>query len=268
MADADDLFLNGARVEATPLGALIADNYGHFTVLQVEDARARGLGLHLARLDEGSRVLFGSALEPARVRAYLRAALAGVRGAQVLRVHVFARAFDRQRPGAPVVPDVLVMRTRAVPRAATPLAVKTFHHRRVLPEIKHVGTFPLFHFRRLAQAEGFDDALFVDAAGEISEGSVWNVVFFDGARFVWPAAPQLPGVAKRLLQTGLHRLGQPSEERALALGDLERFRAAFFSNALQPVRPLARIDAVEFAGDAAAAATLAAAYETNPWEDI
>src|SRR5579884_4310259 len=130
MADADDLFLNGARVEATPLGALIADNYGHFTVLQVEDARARGLGLHLARLDEGS-----SALEPARVRAYLRAALAGVRGAQVLRVHVFARAFDRQRPGAPVVPDVLVMRTRAVPRAATPLAVKTFHHRRVLPEI-------------------------------------------------------------------------------------------------------------------------------------
>lgn len=267
MSEWDTLWLNGAPAEVAPLAAALADNYGHFTVLPVVEGRARGLGLHLARLDQASVRLFGCGLDAGRIRAYLRKALDGMRGERVVRIHVFSRSFDRERPGAVVLPDVLILVRAARPRSSAPLAVKTYRHCRVLPTVKHVGTFALFHYRRRAQAAGFDDALFVDPAGRITEGSVWNLVLFDGERFVWPATRHLPGIAMQLLQAGLARLGCRSEQRAVQRGELADFRAAFFCNAVQPVRTIARIDEVRFPGDAAAAATLAAAYATHPWEE-
>ena len=58
--------------------------------------------------------------------------------------------------------------------------------------------------RHLAQAM---DALFVTADGAISEGSIWNIGFFDGERIVWPRAPMLRGISMQLLQDGLERGG-------------------------------------------------------------
>ena len=47
--------------------------------------------------------------------------------------------------------------------------MKTYPFQRPLPQVKHVGTFPLFQHRRQARRDGFDDALFVAFPGEQAE---------------------------------------------------------------------------------------------------
>jgi branched-subunit amino acid aminotransferase/4-amino-4-deoxychorismate lyase len=212
--------------------------------------------------------LFGSELDTNFVRDCMRHAIGDQDGAMSVRVNVFSRAYDRDRPDAAVAADVLVMVNPARPASDAPLRVKSFRYERESPRVKHVGTFPLFHHRRLAQQAGYDDALFVDRNDCVSEGSIWNIGFFDGEGVVWPDGLQLEGVSKHLLQAGLGRRGVPSHVQSVALNAIGNYRAAFFTNAAQAVRPIARIDDVDFPIDADFNATLAACYDSSPKERI
>ena len=260
--------LNGAPATVDDLRHLVQTNYGHFSAMRVENGAVRGLDLHLQRIESATRELFGSAIDGDRVRACLRHAVAGSADVLSLRVNVFSRALNRERMGDAIEPDILVTVAAASPVAATPLRVKSFAFTRTLAHVKHVGTFPLFHYRRLAQQAGCDDAVFVDAVGRVEEGSVWNIGFFDGAGVVWPDAPQLTGISMQLLQAGLQRHGVSSSMRSVPLGEVGRFRAAFFTNSSTAVRMIARIDDVAFDVDAALEARLRACHDDNPLQHI
>ncbi|HXD84186.1 MAG TPA: aminotransferase class IV, partial [Rudaea sp.] len=116
---------------------------------------------------------------------------------------------------------------------------------------------------------GFDDALFVDAGGRISEGSIWNIGFVDrDGAVVWPQAPQLDGVGMRLVDAGLASQDMSSCVRPVCLDELATFRAAFFSNANTPVRAIAAIDERHFDADPEIGQRLLAAYRSNPPQAI
>jgi branched-subunit amino acid aminotransferase/4-amino-4-deoxychorismate lyase len=66
-------------------------------------------------------------------------------------------------------------------------------YQRDIPEVKHVGLFGSSHWRRIAQRNGFDDALFTDRDSIISEIATSNIGFVQGDRVVWPRADWLPG---------------------------------------------------------------------------
>lgn len=261
--------LNGEAASADDLRHLVQTNYGHFTAFRVEDGKVRGLDLHLDRLQQATRELFGSELDRECVRACLRHAVADDARELSVRVNVFARALDRERLDQPVETDVLVTVAPASTHTMAPLRVKSCRYARDLPAIKHVGTFPLFHQRRLARQAGYDDALFVDADGRISEGSIWNIGFVDrDGGIVWPDAPQLDGVGMQLLKAGLAHAGTPSTVRAVRPTDFAGFCAAFFTNSSLPVRAIASIDEHRFAVDDAQAGRLQRVYETNLLQPI
>lgn len=260
--------LNGRPADVDGLRALALVNYGHFTSMQVQDGGVRGLDLHLERLQRATHELFATALDVDATRAWMRQAVAGIGGALSLRVTVFSRALDRDRLLQPAAPDVLVATAPARTLAPTPLRVRSVRYEREAPHIKHIGTFGLFHQKRLAQAAGYDDALFVDAGGAVAEGSIWNVGFFDGERVVWPDAPALQGVSMQLLQDGLRKRSVPTEVRRIDLDGLRAFRAAFFTNTSCPVMPIAGIDALSFATDAELHALLDACVAAQPWQPI
>src|SRR5690606_37985244 len=118
-----------------------------------------------------------------------------------------------------------------------------------------------------ALREGVDDALFVDARGRISEGSVWNIGFWDGRQVVWPQAEALRGTAERLLQAGLAETGvaqrhAPVEARALA-----GMRAAFAANATG-IWHIAGMDETTLRSYPALCDALAAALRTQPWRPL
>jgi len=261
MSAATRLQINGQTATADDLRWLVSTNYGHFTSMRVDNGGVRGLDVHLDRLVASTRELFGSELDRHAVRRYLRAAIDGLSGPLSVRINVFSRAYDRDHPARPVAADVLMTVAAASTPDDSPLRVKSFTYERESPAIKHVGTFPLFHYRRMAQRAGFDDALFADRGGFVSEGSIWNVAFIEGDTIVWPTSRQLEGVSKQLLRGALAGGGFVDRSDAISLADMARFDGAFFTNSAQPVRPIAQIDGARFAVDAALVARLRNCYD-------
>ena len=261
-------FLDGRPAGADDLAALALVNYGHFSSMQVRGRAVQGLELHLHRLKAATRELFDVRLDDTRILGAMRAALdaAGMDDAS-LRATVYARGFDHAQPDRDLPVDVLV--SLGPPREADqcPAWVKTYAFQRPLPHIKHVGTFPLFQLRRQARREGVDDALFVDAKGRISEGSVWNIGFWDGRQVIWPQADALRGTAERLLQAGLAEAGVQQRHAPVEARGLAGIRAAFAANATG-IWPIAGIDETTLRPAPALMATLAAALRSQPWRPL
>ncbi|WP_243720263.1 aminotransferase class IV family protein [Luteimonas aestuarii] len=261
-------FLDGQPAGADDLRALALSNYGHFTSMQVRARAVRGFDLHLQRLVSATRELFDAALDPARVRAAIIAALDGngMDDASA-RVTIYSRAFDHAHPDRPQAVDVLV--SLSPPREATDRAawVRSYPFQRPLPQVKHVGTFPLFQLRRQAKRDGYDDALFVDAKGLVSEGSIWNVGFWDGAQVIWPRADALRGTTEKLLQAGLAEAGVVQRHERVEARALAGFKAAFACNA-SGVWPISGIDDTALRPDADLMQCLRQALATAPWQPL
>lgn len=261
------MFHRGVPADAATLAALALANYGHFTSMQVQGGAVRGLDLHLQRLQHATLLLFGGALDEARVRGELVAALdAFGRDEASLRVTVFAPDFDYREPLRETVPDMLISVSAASSMPTTAMRVRPVTFVRELPQVKHVGTFPLFHLRREAMAAGFDDALFVNARGHLVEGAVWNLGLWDGQGVIWPDGPALRGTQQRLLQLGLEQLGVAQRTRPVHLDELAVFVGAFACNSrgLQVIRA---IGPHAFA-EAAVPSVLEQALQIQPWQSI
>ncbi|AUG76466.1 aminotransferase [Kitasatospora sp. MMS16-BH015] len=266
--------LDGRDVTPAELQTLALTNYGHFTTMRVEAGRVRGLDLHLARLVRDCRVVFGAELDPDRVRALVKGALpaaalpgagpsgagsSGLGEALAVRVTVLDPAIELGTMGAEAHPKLLVTTRPAGPLSGPALTVRSCRFTRDLPEVKGVGLFGMLHQRRLAVRAGYGDALFLDPAGAVCEGSTWNIGFVRGGELVRPEAPALPGTAMALLR-GL----RPSVTERVAVDGLGGFEAAFATNAVIGVRPIARIDGTGFAADHPVLGELLAAYRDLP----
>ncbi|MDR6671751.1 aminotransferase class IV family protein [Xanthomonas sp. 1678] len=263
------LFCDGRPASAATLAVPALVNYGHFSTMQVRAGAVRGFDLHLQRLDAATRTLFGSELPAERVRAELRAALAAFgSGDASLRASVFARDFDVRRADAACTPELLVSLAAPALPDAVPLRVRSVAFARELPQIKHAGSFALFHQRRLALQAGFDDALFVDAQGLVAEGSIWNLGAWDGQGVVWPQAPALRGTQERLLQAGLAALGVAQRLRPLHLQELLAGDYAVFACNSRGQQALAAIDGQALRPAAELLRMLNEAAETQPWQAI
>ncbi len=246
--------LNGQAIRPDQFQTLALTNYGHFTTLRVEDGRVRGLSLHLDRLGRDCQALFGVELDLEHVRRLIRRA-APPRGTATIRVTVFDPATDLGHPDHATDPQVLVTQRPAATLPLSPLRVRSTVYVRDEPAVKSVGLYGALRRRRSAQLDGFDDALFVDGNGVVSEGGTWNVGFFDGDHVIWPDADCLVGVTMELLKKAhAHRVA------TVRLTDIPAMRAAFATNAAIGVRAITRIDGCEIPGDHPIIDTLRAAY--------
>ncbi|WP_407990915.1 aminotransferase class IV family protein [Kitasatospora sp. CMC57] len=255
--------LNGRPVRPAELQALALTNYGHFTTMRVTNGRVRGLTLHLDRLRRDCRALFGTELDLDLVRTYARRAVPGS-GSTLLRVTVFDPALDLGTLGGPADPAILVTTRPAGDGAVPPpLRVRSARYVRDQPEVKSVGLFGALRHRRAAQLAGYDDALFVDDGGAVSEGGTWNLGLIRDGEPVWPEAAYLPGTTLELLR-GL----RPGRGERVPLAGLGGFEAAFATNAAIGVRPIAAVDGVELAAAYPLITELAAAYRALPGDPV
>lgn len=260
--------IDGRPASAADLGHFALSNYGAFTSMQVEDSGVRGLDLHLARLEAEAVELFGVAVSEALLHERMRQALDGRPGRFSLRVNLFSDAVSLRAPDAVVEPRVLTTLSPPAAPLTTPLRLQTQVYAREVPHLKHAATFGLTRARRRAVQEGFDDALFVDADGRISEGSIWNTGFVQGDTVVWPEAPMLAGTGQALLQRGIGRAGLSSTTRPVRLSDLAAFDAAFICNSATPACAVAAIDGHQFGSAEALIVRLIDAWRSNPCQAI
>lgn len=234
--------LNGVTVEAVDLQQLALVNYGHFTSMRVDDQRVRGLERHLDRLVDDCRVLFNADLARGDVRRFVRQAVGDRQGSFVVRVTVFDPTLDLGMPSARGEPKILVTTRPAAAWPLPPLRIQSAIYVRELPKIKHVGLFGALWHRRVAQLNGFDDVVFRNEGGFVSEGGTWNVGFYDGEKIVWPDADVLPGVTMHLVSD----LGVKCISAPVSVDAISGMQAAFATNTTIGVRPINVIDDVVF----------------------
>ncbi len=242
------MWRNGVPAGAGDAADLAFAGFAHFTAMQVREGAVRGLDLHLRRLRDASRELFGRALDEAVVRDRMRQALVTAPPAvsMTVTVHAAEGEFAPAEPDRPL--EVTVRVGAASDGPAGPLALDVVEHERFLPHVKHVGEGAKTYHLRAARAAGFDDAAFVDRSGRLSEATIWNLAFSDGGTVVWPRAGKLDGTTMQILQRQLHRAGVPQQERDILPGDLSGLSAVVM-NSWTPAVPVSRIGTHRLEGD-------------------
>ena len=262
---AADILIDGAPASADDLAQVALVNYGAYTSFRVEGGGVRGLDLHLARLEASARELFGEAVGEARLRELMLGAVQG-RGDCWLRVALFAPEISPRTPDWQGMPRVMISVSPPPSPLPDGVRLQSQVYGREVPDLKHAANFGLIRARRTARAAGFDDALFVDSAGRISEGSLWNIGLVRGREIVWPQAPMLAGVGQAVLQRGLGDVGLTAVTEPMTLGDLARFEAAFLCNSATPAAAIWSIDGHEFGPPPLEA--LRAAWASQPCQPI
>lgn len=267
MAGAVELSVDGAPATPDDLSRIALVNYGAYTAFRVEQGGARGLDLHLARLAAEAVELFGEPVGEERLRALMRTAVAG-RDSGWLRVSLFSPEISPRTPDWTGRPQVLIASSPPPAPLADTVRLQVQTYAREAPHLKHVATFGLIRARRLARAAGFDDALFADEAGRVSEGSLWNIGFLSGNQVVWPQAPMLAGVAQALLHRGLERAGLSGRTAPVSVDQLQGFDGAFLCNSATPACAVSAIGDRALATDPALIARLQAAWASNAIQPI
>ncbi|MBV9143595.1 MAG: aminotransferase class IV family protein [Pseudonocardiales bacterium] len=255
----------GGSAHLDEVTALALLNYGHYTAMRVDERRVRGLSWHLDRLMRDCRRVFDAELDPDWVRHLIRRALTETPRSIVVRVSVFDPALELSHPGADARPQLLVTTRAAAPVPLPALRLQSSAYRRELPEVKHVGLFGSLHRRRIAQRNGFDDVVFTDADGTLSEAATSNIGFLDGDRIVWPQADCLAGVTMRLISES--HGGQVSTA-ALTLSQVADMDAAFVTNAVVGIRSVSAIDGIQWPAGHPVLHTLRQQYATIPAEPL
>lgn len=261
------LLIDGLPATEADLHYLAMVNYGAYTSFRVEDGGVRGLALHLTRLQSSSVEMFGEAVPEARLRTLLRTAV-GDRDAAWVKVTLFSPDIFPRAPGGTSAPRVMTIISPPPPPLADSLRLTVQTYGREAPHIKHTSGMALIRARRLARQAGFDDALFADADGVISEGSSWNVGFVAGETVVWPQAPMLAGVAQALIERGLPSVGLTQASEPVRVADLARFDGAFICNSATPACPVTAIGGRAFATRPDIIDRLRTAWASNPVEPI
>jgi branched-subunit amino acid aminotransferase/4-amino-4-deoxychorismate lyase len=255
---------NGRAATAEELAPLAFAGYAHFTAMQVRGGKVRGFDLHLERLRGASMELFGRALPDDQVRSHLRVALKDSPADLSLLATVYSPAGEFTVAGADIEPQVLIRTGPAASGPKGPLALATVEHERFVPAVKHVGEVAKTYFLRHAVQQGFDDAAFVDRRGRLSEGTIWNLAFWDGAAVVLPKAELLVGTTMSIVRRQLDRLGVPQRIQEITLDDLPGLAGAVVMNSWTPGVPVHRIGSVNLPEAPSFLDVLHRAYRAEP----
>lgn len=233
-------FHNGTRAHEADLGRVAFAGFAHFTAMQMRDRSVRGLALHLARLRSASDTMFGTHLDDDVVSAHLRQAVAAGPDDASVTVFVASRPGEFEAAEMPTLETFVRISDPADPPAG-PLSLDITPHVRDLPEVKHVGEVgKTLHLRR-ARARGFDDALFVDGEQHVSEATIWNIVFWDGSRILWPRAAMLDGITQQVARQQLSRSGVQQQTLPVPVAHISPRWSAAIMNSWSPGIAVSRI---------------------------
>lgn len=232
--------LTSAQIDGHPaavadLAPLAFAGFAHFTAMQARNGRVRGLDLHLERLRRASRALFDAAIPDDRVRSQLRRTIAAAGGGALsVTATVFTRSGEFTCAGAENDLSLLTRTSPAANGPEGPLRLAVVPHERALPRFKHTGETAKTYYLREARKRGFDDAIFLDQHGRLSEATIWNIAYWDGSAVVWPVAEVLTGVTMGVLQRQLKKMGVPQKEMVITPDRVGGFAGAVVMNSWTP----------------------------------
>lgn len=117
------------------------------------------------------------------------------------------------------------------------------NYERLYPRAKTLNMLPSYLAYRKAHVVGAYDALFIDRAGCIREGSRTNVLAFKGRSLISPPeADILPGIMREQVLQVAKKNGFKVEEQTLPLASLNEYDALVLTSASSKILPIGQID--------------------------
>ena len=242
--------LEDAAVSIADRGFLYGD--GLFETIRVRSGKCVRLDQHLARLRTGARVL---EIEGIPDKTDLERAVAALLDANALANARVRLTISRGLSAGPGIlsgtagPPTVVITADDLPTAEPEPAraiISSIRRDELSPlsSIKSLNYLPGILAIREAQAAGADDAILLNTAGMVAEGTVGNLFLVNGSTLVTPALDQgvLPGTVRAAVIELAPGLGLEVEERAVEPDELASADEVFFTNAIQLVRPVRKLN--------------------------
>lgn len=224
---------NSARIAPNDRGFTLGD--GLFETMAVRKGATRRLGLHLARLRAGAKVLgIPMPVSDARLGDWITALI----GANEVEAGSLRLTLTRG-PGARGVvppdratPTVVITTGAAAPASPAKLMIAQTTRRNEhspLASIKSLNYLDNILARLEATAAGADDAVLLNTAGRVTETTVANIFLLLGGSLVTP--PVHEGVLPGIMRGEIIALAR-AEERVVTAEELAAAGEIFLSNAL------------------------------------
>ncbi len=141
-------------------------------------------------------------------------------------------------PLAPLFPD-----KRLYQRGATVLTVE---HERFLPQAKTLNMLPSYLSYRKAKAAGCYDALYINKAGCITEGTRTNFFAMRGRTMISPPKHEiLEGVTLLNVITVAEQHGYDIAYQDIPLAKISEFDGAFLTSTSSKIMPISKIDSLD-----------------------
>lgn len=150
--------------------------------------------------------------------------------------------------------DVTILAVTIARDVATPLRCHISKYERVsgsaIPVTwKICGTYVNSYLsRRAAEKDGFNDAIMLDANGQITEATAANIFFLQQDKVITPALnPNIfPGITRSTLLDIAQNLNIEVIERNIQPAEMGEFDGAFLAATMMEIKPIASIDSFQY----------------------
>lgn len=262
------VLIDARPAQAAELAPLAFAGFAHFTAMQIRARKVKGLDLHLKRLHDASIGLFGRALPDAAILDSLRMAIESGPADMSLSATIYQPAGEFSVRSRGTEPAILVRTGPPSNGPAGPLRLDLVEHERHQASIKHVGEGAKTWYLHQAATRGFDDAAFIDRQGRLSEATIWNLVFWDGATVIWPRAEILRGTMMGMIQRQLERMGVAQQQREIRRDDVGALAGAAVMNSWTPGVAVSALGTHTFEHPARLMDLLREAHAAEPAEEV
>lgn len=257
------VYLNGriidegeAYIPANDRGVLFGD--GAFETIRAYEGKPFRMQRHLARLREACREL---RISHAPADGDITDAVSDLyimnvgSGDAYVRITLTGGAFDGSRTlERPSAPNVYIV---VKPFEGYPPAFYEEGMRLIVSSIRRNEGSPLSRFKtnnyldslaakQESKDQGADDAVMLNCAGNLAEGSSANLFLVSGGRVLTPGKDcgLLPGITREAVLELCERLGTACDEGHYTLEDLQGADEAFFTVSTGEVVPIAEVAGV------------------------
>jgi len=237
-----------ASVSIFDRGFLYGD--GIFETIRVRNGKCVRINRHIDRLRNGFRVLgIAESLLDVDIEAAIRELLDANRqtDARVRLTVTRGEGLPGKIGASNSIPTLIVTSDDLTDSPPEPASVIVASIRRdennPFSSVKSLNYLPSVLARIEAERAGADDALLLNTRGCLSDGTVGNVFLIQGEKLLTPALSEgpLPGTVRAAVIEIARDLGFEVMENAISLQEVLKADEAFYTNAIQLVRPICSI---------------------------
>ncbi len=230
------------RISGLAEGLLIGQ--GLFETMRCYDGKVFALDKHLKRLLESCPVL---RIKRPSLKDLKKAVLCVVEKNRLTNAYIRLNVFKNGEDSS-----IFVFAKRlSLPgpvKYKRGFSVTLFRDERIglspLNNVKSLNHYFYSRLSRMAADLGFDEAVFMNARGEIVEGSKTNIFLVKGNKVSTPEITSgcLPGITRAIAIECLKRSGFSVRERKILPGELYSQDEIFVTNSLIGIMPVTRLD--------------------------